>query len=181
MIQSIVLDRSMDSGSSNFKIDEQDPEAVLGRGLGRGKGVLIDAGLHNMYVHAIRRAKHFLYIENQFFIGLPHQPWRLCILLLLILIRARQTRSWLHVHNHIQLLHLSDHDSANEDLHSSFGFDSGVVQKPVILGSGSFMLFRAWLALQGTVICLELAKNITTFCVYMLRQGLVHWPSVPGR
>ena len=42
---------------------------VLGRGLGRGKGVLIDAGLHNMYVHTIRRAKHFIYIENQFFTG----------------------------------------------------------------------------------------------------------------
>ena len=71
----------MDSGSSNFKIDEQDPDAVLGRGLGRGKGVLIDAGLHNMYVHTIRRAKHFLYIENQFFTGMPHWPWHLCFLL----------------------------------------------------------------------------------------------------
>ena len=91
----------MDSGSSNFKIDEQDPEAVLGRGLGRGKGVLIDAGLHNMYVHAIRRAKHFLYIENQFFIGLPHLPCRLCFLLLLMLICARHIRSWLYVHSHI--------------------------------------------------------------------------------
>ena len=60
----------MDSGSSNFKIDEQDPKVVLGRGLGRGKGVLIDAGLHNMYVHAIRRAKHFIYVENQFFTGM---------------------------------------------------------------------------------------------------------------
>lgn len=59
----------MDSGSSNFKIDEEDPEGVLGRGLGRAKGVLIDAGLHSMYVHAIRRAKHFIYIENQFFTG----------------------------------------------------------------------------------------------------------------
>ncbi len=64
-------DRCMDSGSSNFKIDEQDPSVVLGRGLGRGKGVLIDAGLHNMYVHTIRRAKHFIYIENQFFTGVP--------------------------------------------------------------------------------------------------------------
>lgn len=66
-----LLYRCMDSGSSNFKIDEQDPEVVLGRGLGRGKGVLIDAGLHNMYVHSIRRAKHFIYIENQFFTGVP--------------------------------------------------------------------------------------------------------------
>ena len=58
--------RCMDSGSSNFTIDEHDPEAVLGR----AKGVLIDAGLHSMYVHAIRRAKHFIYIENQFFTGM---------------------------------------------------------------------------------------------------------------
>ncbi|KAL0024770.1 hypothetical protein WJX79_004892 [Trebouxia sp. C0005] len=65
----VQIFRCMDSGSSNFKIDEQDPSVVLGRGLGRGKGVLIDAGLHNMYVHTIRRAKHFIYIENQFFTG----------------------------------------------------------------------------------------------------------------
>ena len=55
-------------------IDEEDPEVVLGRGLGRGKGVLIDAGLHNMYVHSIRRAKHMIYIENQFFTGALLSP-----------------------------------------------------------------------------------------------------------
>ena len=66
----VAVSRCMDSGSSNFKLDEHDPEAVLGRGLGRAKGVLIDAGLHSMYVHAIRRAKHFIYIENQFFTGM---------------------------------------------------------------------------------------------------------------
>lgn len=65
----IIQFRCMDSGSSNFKIGEEDPAGVLGRGLGRAKGVLIDAGLHSMYVHAIRRAKHFIYIENQFFTG----------------------------------------------------------------------------------------------------------------
>lgn len=68
-VMTIIMFRCMDSGSSNFKIDEEDPEGVLGRGLGRAKGVLIDAGLHSMYVHAIRRAKHFIYIENQFFTG----------------------------------------------------------------------------------------------------------------
>ncbi|KAL3155264.1 hypothetical protein ABBQ32_013195 [Trebouxia sp. C0010 RCD-2024] len=65
----VQIFRCMDSGSSNFKIGEEDPAGVLGRGLGRAKGVLIDAGLHSMYVHAIRRAKHFIYIENQFFTG----------------------------------------------------------------------------------------------------------------
>ena len=33
--------------------------------------------------------------------------------------------------------------SANEDLHSSFEFDSGGLQKRVMLGSQSVMLFRA--------------------------------------
>ena len=76
--------RCMDSGSSNFKIDEQDPEVVLGRGLGRGKGVLIDAGLHNMYVHSIRRAKHFIYIENQFFTGVPPYAVLLSVSLIIV-------------------------------------------------------------------------------------------------
>ncbi len=79
MLMLPLHNRCMDSGSSNFKIDEQDPSVVLGRGLGRGKGVLIDAGLHNMYVHTIRRAKHFIYIENQFFTGVPQHPCCLCV------------------------------------------------------------------------------------------------------
>ena len=31
--------------------------------------MLVDAGLHLLYVHAIRRAKKFIWIENQFFTG----------------------------------------------------------------------------------------------------------------
>ena len=45
------------------------------RGLRRGKGVLVDAGLQLLYVHAIRRAKKYLYIENQFFTGTPEPGW----------------------------------------------------------------------------------------------------------
>jgi hypothetical protein len=34
-----------------------------------GKNVLIDMSIHTAYVHAIRAAQHFIYIENQYFIG----------------------------------------------------------------------------------------------------------------
>jgi hypothetical protein len=31
--------------------------------------VLIDMSIHTAYVHAIRAAQHYIYIENQYFIG----------------------------------------------------------------------------------------------------------------
>ncbi|KAH9602850.1 hypothetical protein KSS87_017874, partial [Heliosperma pusillum] len=34
-----------------------------------GKNVLIDMSIHVAYVHAIRSAQHFIYIENQYFLG----------------------------------------------------------------------------------------------------------------
>jgi len=34
-----------------------------------GKNVLIDMSIHTAYVHAIRAAQHYIYIENQYFIG----------------------------------------------------------------------------------------------------------------
>lgn len=34
-----------------------------------GKNVLIDMSIHMAYVKAIRAAQHFIYIENQYFIG----------------------------------------------------------------------------------------------------------------
>lgn len=34
-----------------------------------GKNVLIDMSIHTAYVKAIRAAQHFVYIENQYFIG----------------------------------------------------------------------------------------------------------------
>lgn len=34
-----------------------------------GKNVLIDMSIHTAYVKAIRAAQHFIYIENQYFLG----------------------------------------------------------------------------------------------------------------
>jgi hypothetical protein len=34
-----------------------------------GKNVLIDMSVHTAYVNAIRGAQHFIYIENQYFLG----------------------------------------------------------------------------------------------------------------
>jgi len=34
-----------------------------------GKNVLIDMSIQTAYVHAIRSAQHFIYIENQYFLG----------------------------------------------------------------------------------------------------------------
>lgn len=34
-----------------------------------GKNVMIDMSIHAAYVKAIRTAQHFIYIENQYFIG----------------------------------------------------------------------------------------------------------------
>ena len=34
-----------------------------------GKNVLIDMSIHTAYVKAIRSAQHYIYIENQYFIG----------------------------------------------------------------------------------------------------------------
>lgn len=34
-----------------------------------GKNVLIDMSIHTAYVKAIRAAQHYIYIENQYFIG----------------------------------------------------------------------------------------------------------------
>ena len=37
------------------------------------KGKQTDDSIHRAYVHHIRRAKHFIYIENQYFIGSSHE------------------------------------------------------------------------------------------------------------
>lgn len=34
-----------------------------------GKNVFIDMSIHTAYVKAIRAAQHFIYIENQYFLG----------------------------------------------------------------------------------------------------------------
>ncbi|CAH8334094.1 unnamed protein product [Eruca vesicaria subsp. sativa] len=59
--------RSIDSTSVNGfpNNSKEDP----GRNLRCGKNIHIDMSIHAAYVKAIRSAKHFIYIENQYFLG----------------------------------------------------------------------------------------------------------------
>jgi phospholipase D1/2 len=47
----------------------KDPKDATCKNLVCGKNVLIDMSIHTAYVKAIRAAQHFIYIENQYFIG----------------------------------------------------------------------------------------------------------------
>lgn len=46
-----------------------DPEAAARAGLTSGKNNIIDRSIQDAYINAIRRAKNFIYIENQYFLG----------------------------------------------------------------------------------------------------------------
>ncbi|KAG7552825.1 Phospholipase D C-terminal [Arabidopsis thaliana x Arabidopsis arenosa] len=59
--------RSIDS--SSVKGFPKDPKEATGRNLLCGKNILIDMSIHAAYVKAIRSAQHFIYIENQYFLG----------------------------------------------------------------------------------------------------------------
>ncbi|KAI3453642.1 hypothetical protein Pfo_010305 [Paulownia fortunei] len=59
--------RSIDSNS--VKGFPKDPKEAPNRNLVCGKNVLIDMSIHTAYVKAIRAAQHFIYIENQYFLG----------------------------------------------------------------------------------------------------------------
>ncbi|CAI9101662.1 OLC1v1039035C1 [Oldenlandia corymbosa var. corymbosa] len=59
--------RSIDSNS--VKGFPKDPKEATLKNLVCGKNVLIDMSIHTAYVKAIRAAQHFIYIENQYFIG----------------------------------------------------------------------------------------------------------------
>ncbi|KAK9273120.1 hypothetical protein L1049_017927 [Liquidambar formosana] len=59
--------RSIDSNS--VKGFPKDPKEATKKNLVCGKNVLIDMSIHTAYVKAIRAAQHFIYIENQYFIG----------------------------------------------------------------------------------------------------------------
>ncbi|KAL8500162.1 hypothetical protein ACS0TY_019955 [Phlomoides rotata] len=59
--------RSIDSNS--VKSFPKEPKDCTKRNLMCGKNVLIDMSIHTAYVKAIRAAQHFIYIENQYFIG----------------------------------------------------------------------------------------------------------------
>ncbi|XP_074264857.1 phospholipase D beta 1-like [Silene latifolia] len=59
--------RSIDSNS--VKGFPKDPRDGTQWNLVCGKNVLIDMSIHAAYVHAIRSAQHYIYIENQYFLG----------------------------------------------------------------------------------------------------------------
>jgi phospholipase D1/2 len=64
---SVQLFRSIDGGAvSNFP---QAPNEVIELGLVSGKDNIIDRSIQDAYINAIRRAKNFIYIENQYFLG----------------------------------------------------------------------------------------------------------------
>ncbi|KAL2644309.1 hypothetical protein R1flu_011896 [Riccia fluitans] len=58
--------RSIDNGAVNFPVD---PEQAARCGLVSGKDNVIDRSIQDAYINAIRRARDFIYIENQYFLG----------------------------------------------------------------------------------------------------------------
>uniref|UniRef100_A0A804NRD1 phospholipase D n=1 Tax=Zea mays TaxID=4577 RepID=A0A804NRD1_MAIZE len=63
----VQIFRSIDSNS--VKGFPKDPRKATSKNLVCGKNVLIDMSVHTAYVNAIRGAQHFIYIENQYFLG----------------------------------------------------------------------------------------------------------------
>ncbi|KAL8232352.1 hypothetical protein R6Q57_002130 [Mikania cordata] len=59
--------RSIDGGAA-FGFPDK-PEDAAKSGLVSGKDNIIDRSIQDAYIHAIRRAKRFIYIENQYFLG----------------------------------------------------------------------------------------------------------------
>lgn len=59
--------RSIDGGAA-FGFPEE-PEEAAKVGLVSGKDTIIDRSIQDAYINAIRRAKNFIYIENQYFLG----------------------------------------------------------------------------------------------------------------
>ncbi|KAL2236207.1 UNVERIFIED_CONTAM: Phospholipase D alpha 1 [Sesamum indicum] len=63
----VQIFRSIDGGAvSGFP---EKPEEAAEEGLISGKDNIIDRSIQDAYIHAIRRAKNFIYIENQYFLG----------------------------------------------------------------------------------------------------------------
>ncbi|BFI07992.1 phospholipase D1/2 [Marchantia polymorpha subsp. ruderalis] len=62
----VQLFRSIDSGSVTFP---ESPDEAARSGLVSGKDLVIDRSIQDAYVNAIRRARDFIYIENQYFLG----------------------------------------------------------------------------------------------------------------
>lgn len=66
----VQLFRSIDSDSvMGFP---KKPENLYAAGLVVGKGKQVDPSIHRAYITAIRRAQHYIYIENQYFLGSAH-------------------------------------------------------------------------------------------------------------
>ncbi|XP_047325176.1 phospholipase D gamma 1-like [Impatiens glandulifera] len=63
----VQIFRSIDSTS--VKGFPKDPQEASRKNLACGKNILIDMSIHSAYVKAIRAAQHFIYIENQYFLG----------------------------------------------------------------------------------------------------------------
>ncbi|CAA6666405.1 unnamed protein product [Spirodela intermedia] len=63
----LLLFRSIDEGAA-FGFPET-PEDAARAGLISGKDNVIDRSIQDAYINAIRRAKDFIYIENQYFLG----------------------------------------------------------------------------------------------------------------
>ncbi|KAI7738074.1 hypothetical protein M8C21_018063 [Ambrosia artemisiifolia] len=61
--------RSIDSNSVKGLGFPKHPKDAKIKNLICGKNVLIDMSIHTAYVKAIRSAQHFIYIENQYFLG----------------------------------------------------------------------------------------------------------------
>ncbi|KAJ4954183.1 hypothetical protein NE237_031015 [Protea cynaroides] len=64
---SVQLFRSIDGGAA-FGFPST-PEDAARAGLISGKNNIIDRSIQDAYINAIRRAKHSIYIENQYFLG----------------------------------------------------------------------------------------------------------------
>ncbi|XP_052192691.1 phospholipase D beta 2-like [Diospyros lotus] len=63
----VQIFRSIDSNS--VRGFPKDGKEAVSKNLMCGKNVVIDMSIHTAYVKAIRAAQHFIYIENQYFIG----------------------------------------------------------------------------------------------------------------
>ncbi|TYG60025.1 hypothetical protein ES288_D07G034400v1 [Gossypium darwinii] len=63
----VQIFRSIDGGAAAGFPEEPNEAAKIG--LVSGKNVTIDRSIQDAYINAIRRAKNFIYIENQYFLG----------------------------------------------------------------------------------------------------------------
>ncbi|KAJ1261943.1 hypothetical protein BS78_09G067700 [Paspalum vaginatum] len=63
----VQLFRSIDGGAA-FGFPDT-PDDATRAGLVSGKDQIIDRSIQDAYIHAIRRARSFIYIENQYFLG----------------------------------------------------------------------------------------------------------------